>query len=81
MAEGVRNLSVSAPDVNLPCLLVPGAAWKGYYYFPERRPHLPDDDYQAFLERGRLYYRVRLSHSDRCVRGRVKPAGISELFG
>jgi hypothetical protein len=82
MSKSIRNLSASAPEINLPFLLVPGAAWSGTYFFPKKESHpVGNENYSELLERGRLYYKVRFSHSNRCVRGRVKKEGLADLWG
>jgi hypothetical protein len=82
ISMSTRYLSSTAPEMNLPILLAPGAEWIGTYYFPDARLTLAvDDDYRELLKQGKLYYKVRFSHTDRCVKGRVKPEGILDMLG
>jgi len=82
MSKSIRNLSVSAPEMNLPYPLAPGTVWSRTFIFSKNDTRsLNDENYSKLIEQGKLFYKVRLSHCDRCIRGRVKPEGITDLFG
>lgn len=79
MAKITKYLSAS---MNLPSPLAPGAVWKQDFFVKKKSDLIPfGEDYWEQFQRGKLYYKIKFSHSGRYVRGRVKKEGISDLFG
>lgn len=56
----------------LPSHLAPGEVWKGYSPIPDERGIL-NGRQLALIEEGRYYFKIQCAHTDRLLKGKVRP--------
>lgn len=80
MPECVINTSVKYPNtVKLPARIEPGDIWKGFSSIEgeeEAVMALQDQTHKEHIRSGTLHYKIRCTHTDRLLSGRVRLEGI-----